>query len=178
MRGGWSNPVTYVPSDLQRRYRTILDEAKAGEARVRDSDGTTILLLPEADVQAFRQISSAASNLARVERVAEAMVTRRPALAEYGDWRWLHVFDADDLREFIREVREAIIVGAREGSTALLDEQLHAWQITGRQADDPLFRTILTGGAVEEDFVEVRRPEAAAPAQGDHVDASAEDGVE
>jgi len=32
------------------------------------------------------------------------------------------VFDADDLLEFTREIREAIIVAAREGSTDLLDE--------------------------------------------------------
>jgi len=33
--------TTYLPTDLQRRYRLILDQAKSGEARVRDLDGTS-----------------------------------------------------------------------------------------------------------------------------------------
>lgn len=150
--------VTYLPTDLQRRYRVVLDEARAGEARLRDSDGMTLLLLPEAQVQTLRRVSAAAANLAGVERLVEGLPDRRPELAEYGEWSWLRVFDAEDLREFIRDVREAIIVGAREGSTVLLDEHLRAWRITAEQADDPLFRSILLSGAAEADFVEVSRP--------------------
>lgn len=170
--------VTYLPSDLQRRYRAILDEAKAGQARVRDLDGTNILLLPETEVQVLRAISAAAANLATVERVLEVMVTRRPELPEYGEWSWLRHFDADDLRDFVREIREAIIIAAREGSSALLDTQLRAWRITAQQADDPLFRAILQGGGHEEHFVEVHRPVAREPAEADYPDAAAEDAAE
>lgn len=137
--------TTYLPTDLQRRYRTILDEAKAGEARVRDADGTSILILPEADVQALRQVNAAAASLAAVEAVVDGAAARRPGLSEYGEWTWLRVFDVDDLREFVRDIRESIIVGAREGSTDPLDEQLRAWRLTAQQAQDPLFRAILLG---------------------------------
>jgi hypothetical protein len=150
--------ATYLPTDLQRHYRSILDEAKVGEARVRDSDGTSILLIPEAQVHALRQVSAAAANLAAVETVAEAMASRCPGLTEYGEWSWLRVFDADDLREFIRDIREAIVVAAREGSSALLEEQLRAWHVTAQQATDPVFRDILRGGASEGNFVEVGGP--------------------
>lgn len=149
---------TYLPSDLPEHYRTILDEAKAGEARVRDTDGTSLLLLPEADVIALRRVSTAAMNLAAVERAVEIRATGRAGAADLGDWGWLHVFDADDLREFVDEIREAIIVGAGERSSDLLDQQLAAWKITAEQADDPVFRSILSSGAAEGDFVEVSRP--------------------
>jgi hypothetical protein len=152
--------VTYLPSDLQRRYRAILDEARAGEARVRDLDGTTILLIPEAEVRVLRRVNGAAANLATIERVAELLATRRPEVHEYGEWSWLRVFDADDLLEFTREMREGIIVAAREGSTDLLDEHLRSWRVTAAQADDQLVRSILRGGASEVDFVEVHRPES------------------
>lgn len=168
--------VTYVPSDLQRQYRAILDEARTGEARVRDSDGTTILLLPETEVEALRRVSAAAANLAAVEGVLEMMPSHRPELPEYGEWSWLRVFDADDLREFARDIREAIIVSAREGSGALLEEQLRAWRVTARQADDSLFRAILRGGPSEADFVEVDRPEGRGAAEGRQPGAVAEDG--
>jgi hypothetical protein len=166
--------VTHLPTDLQRRYRAILDEARAGEARVRDSDGTNILLLPEAKVQVLRQVGAAAANLAAIESLLEVVDTRSPTIAEYGDWSWLRVFDAEDLREFIRDIREAVVVGVREGSTALLDEQLRAWRVTAEQADDPLFRSILAGGASEADFVEVQRPEASAADSGATIEPSAE----
>ena len=71
------------------------------------------------------------------------------------------MFGPDDLREFIRDIREAIVVGVRESSTALLEEQLRAWRVTAEQADDPLFRAILRSGSSEADFVEVRRPKPA-----------------
>lgn len=150
--------TTYLPTDLQRRYRAVLDEAKAGEARVRDLDGTNVLLLPEVAVEALRRVGSAAANLAAVERVLDVRDEHTPNVSEYGDWTWLRVFDGDDLSEFVRDIREAIIVAVREGSTALLDEQLRAWRTTAEQADDPLFRAILRSGASEDDFVEVSRP--------------------
>lgn len=150
--------VTYLPSDLQRRYRAILDEAKAGQARLRDLDGTNILVMPEREVEILRSIGAAAANLAAVERLAEAVRTREPEVTQYGEWSWLRVFEAEDLRDFIRDVREAIIVGVREGSNALLDEQLRAWRVTAEQAEDPLFASILKAGFSEDDYVEVSRP--------------------
>ena len=130
--------TAYRPSDLRERSREILDLAKSGEARVRDSDGTTILMLPESDVLSLRRVSAAAANLAAIERIVDVMDGRRLDAAEFGEWGWLHVFDADDLREFVQDIREAII-GARGDSGALLDEQLKAWRTTASQADDPVF---------------------------------------
>lgn len=152
--------VTHLPTDLQRRYRAILDEARAGQARVRDSDGTNFLVLPEVAVETLRRVNAAAASLASIEALLEGMETRAPAVSEYGDWSWLRVLEPDDLHEFVRDIREAIIVGVREGSTALLEEQLHAWRVTAEQAHDPQFRAVLVGGASEADFVEVRRPKA------------------
>jgi hypothetical protein len=154
--------TTYLPTDLQRRYRLILDEAKSGEARVRDLDGTSVMLLPEAEVQTLRQVNAAAANLAAVERVLEDLALEsddyRPDLLQFGDWTWLRVFDRDDLHEFARDVREAIIIAVRERSTTVLDEQLHAWRVTAQQAEDPVLRAVLQAGPSEDDFVEVHRP--------------------
>jgi hypothetical protein len=91
--------TTYLPTDLQRRYRHVLDQAKAGEARVRDLDGTSVLLLPEAEVELLRRVNAMAANLAAVERVLDHMegaegvkgvahaagAGARPDLLQYGD---------------------------------------------------------------------------------------------
>jgi hypothetical protein len=161
--------TTYLPTDLQRRYRLVLDQAKAGEARVRDLDGTNVLLLPEAEVEVLRRVNAAAANLAAVERVLDRLedgeglergpgASARPDLLQYGDWTWLRVFDPRDLRAFVRDVREAVIVAVRERSTALLDEELRAWRVTAEQAEDPLLRAVLEAGPSEDDFIEVPRP--------------------
>jgi hypothetical protein len=164
--------TTYLPTDLQRRYRLVLDQAKAGEARVRDLDGTSVLLLPETEVELLRRVTATAVNLAAVERVLERVageqdVARRervagasapPDLLQYGDWTWLRVFDHDELRAFAHDVREALIVTVRERSTALLDEELRAWRVTAAEAEDPLLRAVLAAGPAQDDFVEVRRP--------------------
>jgi hypothetical protein len=76
----------------------------------------------------------------------------------HSDMSWLSVFDAADLREFVNDIREALEVAAREGSTTLLDEELHAWRVTAELAGDPSYRSILANGPVEADFVEVDRP--------------------
>ena len=165
--------ATYLPTDLQRCYRLVLDQAKSGQARVRDLDGTSVLLLPEAEVELLRRVTAAAANLAAVDGVLERMEGRegvervavasaQPDLLQYGDWTWLRVFDRDDLRAFARDVREAVIVAVRERSTALLEEELRAWRVTAAQAEDPLLRAVLEAGPLEDDFVEVRRPSRAA----------------
>jgi len=118
------------------------------------------MVAEESEVESLRRVSAVAANLATVERMLEVSADRRPDLHEFGEWSWLRVFDADDLREFVRDVREGIIVAAREGSTVLLDEHLHAWRVTASEAADPLFREILRTGAIEDNFVEVRCPPA------------------
>jgi hypothetical protein len=80
-------------------------------------------------------------------------------LAIFGEWPWLRVFDAEDLQEFIRELREALIVAGREESAALLQGTLHRWRVTAESLDDPLRRSVLLGPHRAEDFVEVTRPE-------------------
>lgn len=149
--------TTYLPTDLQRRYRTVLDAARAGQARVRDQDGTNLLVLPEQRVEALRQLVHAAANLALVERVLENGGTPLDAHL-LGDWTWLRVFDGEDLREFVADLREAIAVGAGEESSEVLDAQLHAWRVSARQLEDPIKGRILLGRPAAEDFVEVSAP--------------------
>jgi hypothetical protein len=151
---------TYLPADLQDRHRALLDEAKSGAIRVRDQDGTSMLLLPEARVRALQEVATAAVNLAKVERVLESQAIDASAPREFGEWAWLEVFDSEDLREFVDDIREAISFGAREESSAQLDQELRAWRITAHRAEDPERRAILLGPFSEDDFIEVSRPEA------------------
>ncbi|MBI2939496.1 MAG: hypothetical protein HYY04_03590 [Chloroflexi bacterium] len=152
--------ATYLPTDLQRRYRQILDEAREDEARVRDHDGTNLLILPEERVRVLRRLSRATASLLVLERALSNSGRRPLELTDYGEWTWLRALDRKDLHEFVHEVRDAVIIGVMEQSSRLLDEQLRAWRTTAQEAEDPLFCAIMRGGLSEEDFVEVSRPEA------------------
>lgn len=146
----------FQASDLNQRGRAVLDAARNGEARVRDKDGLGLVVMPEARVRALRTVAASAANLATLE-VALA-VGRPPRLADYGDWTWLRHLSAEDVASFIVEVRDALIVAAREEQVDALDETLHAWQASAAALADSDSRAILLGGAADEDYVEVGPP--------------------
>jgi hypothetical protein len=52
------------------------------------------------------------------------------ATGDYGEWTWLHAFDDEDLTKFMNEIRDALIVAAREESAELLEETLYRWRTT------------------------------------------------
>jgi len=147
--------VIYQPSDLNRRYRRVLQDARAGAARIRDNDGTALVIVPERRFLALRSIAEAAANLAGLQRVLQA--GRQPTLADFGAWTWLRVFDADDLQTFLTEVQEAVMLAGREESAELLQETLRSWRLTAEQAEDPVRDAILLGKHRPEDFVEAGR---------------------
>jgi hypothetical protein len=151
--------MIYQASDLNQRGRNILDAARSGEARLRDKDGFSLVMVPEARLAALTAVARAAASLAALEHALAAQSSLPLDLASYGDWPWLRVFDAEDLQEFIRELREAVIVAGREEATGLLDETLYRWRVTAEALEDPLRRSVLLGTPGAEDFVEVSRPE-------------------
>ena len=144
--------------DLNQRGWAMLDAARAGEARVRDQDGLSLLVLPEQRVRALTAVVQAAINLAALE-LALASTSHQRSLHEYGEWTWLRSFDDEDLREFVREMRETLIVAGREEAPDKLEETLYSWRATAQALDDPVGRSVLLGEQHPEDFVEVGRPE-------------------
>jgi hypothetical protein len=146
----------YQPSDLNRRYRRVLQDARAGAARIRDNDGTALVIVPERRFQALRSVAEAAANLAGLQRALDQR--RSPTLADFGAWTWLRVLDPDDLRTFLAEVQEAVMLAGREESAGPLEDTLQAWRLTAEQADDPVRDAILLGTHRPEDFVEARHP--------------------
>lgn len=152
--------VIFQASDLNQRGRAVLDAARAGEARVRDKDGLSFIVLPEQRLQALATVVKAAVNLVALEQAMDATPESR-SLRDYGDWTWLRAFDDDDLQEFIAEMRDALLVAGREESPLTVADTLHRWRVTADELADPQRRSILLGrGNVRhEDFIDVARPE-------------------
>lgn len=149
--------TVFQASDLNQRGRLVLDAARAGEARIRDKDGMSLLVIPERRYQALLAVNRAAANLAALQ--CSMTTHRKLSVQDYGDWTWLRSLDEEDRDEFIRELCRAVIVAAHEESSAIIEETLNAWRITAQELDDPDRRAILLGDVHEEDFLEVSRPE-------------------
>ncbi len=152
--------VIFQESDLHLRGRVVLDAARTGEARLRDGDGLSLLVIPEHRFRSAMSIVQATANLMSVEQMLDT-APEQWSVRDYGDWTWLRVFDSEDLTEFVHEMRTALLVAAREGSDKPVAETLERWQLTAQQLADPVRRSILLGvpPLSEEDFVEVARPE-------------------
>jgi hypothetical protein len=150
----------FQPSDLNRSYRAILDLARKDRARVRDTDGLSILVIPEERVSALEEVNDATASFLVLEDVVGHSESHKPTLNEFGPWPWLRFLDPDDLTEFVVELRGSLVLAVREQSSTPLRETLQAWRDTAEALSDPARRAILLGGSGGDDFIEVSRPEA------------------
>jgi hypothetical protein len=101
-----------------------------------------------------------AVNLKMVEQALSVAPTERSP-RDYGEWTWLRVFDDDDLREFVSEMRDALLTAGHNESSIIVDDVIYSWHITADELADPRRRRILLGldNVRAEDFVDVARPE-------------------
>lgn len=67
----------------------------------------------------------------------------------------ISVFDEADIEDFHQEVDEAIVRAASGGDHSGVDKLIHQWQLGARTLADPVAVAILSGAAVDEDWVEV-----------------------
>jgi hypothetical protein len=157
------NDVIYQASDLASSKRVeFLRDARAGGARLRDRDGSSLLFLPEKEVETLKAISYWSKQQLQLTRLLDDEVKLTPSAL--GDLAWLRVFGRRDLVEFRDELHEVLIAAISDGSPAALEECIQAWRVTARQLEDPLRKSVLIGQHDANDFVEV----TASPAQ--HVD--------
>lgn len=148
---------TYTLSDLAGAKRTqLLNDARAGRARVRDKDGQTLVMLPEDRLNVLDQFAHWSQVQQRLASIANQ--NRVMSVAELGDLAWVRVFDRDDLADFAEELHAALITALADEDTSLVSNVVDAWRITGRQLEDPLRRSVLLSPTMTDDFVEAEPP--------------------
>jgi hypothetical protein len=156
--------TVYQSSDLNSKYRQILNEAKAaGFARVRDSDGTSLvitlegkLLEHERELASLTVISNAFADLVRLNMAK--VYGRDLGADEVGSWPWVREFDEEDLQEFMAEIRMAALEGFRSKDSSQILRILKDWQTTAETLSDPMSREVLLGATNESNYSEVKRP--------------------
>ncbi|MPZ88731.1 MAG: hypothetical protein GEU81_11790 [Nitriliruptorales bacterium] len=148
----------YTVSDLDRKRRQVTNTARRGLARIRDTDGTGLVLLPARHYEVLEAVSLWADRLRVVER-ARTKSPHPPAPSDFGDLTWLRHLDEDDLAEFVADLRDAISLAYHDDDLAPLHETVRDWRATADELADPDRREMLLGAFEPEDFVGVSRPE-------------------
>lgn len=153
-----SAEVIYTASDLDRKRREVTDAARRGLARIRDTDGTGLVLLPARHYEVLDAVSRWHDRLDVAERAfAKPREDRVPR--DFGELTWLRHFDDDDLATFIAELRAAVSVAYHDDDLTELDELVRGWRVTAEELADPARRQVLLGDFAAGDFAEVGRPE-------------------
>lgn len=171
--------IVYQASDLTGTKRVdFINEARHGRARLRATDGTSLVMLPESKLdllEALARWGEAHVRLSTLLRRSTGTLTT----AALGELAWLRSFDREDIEEFLDELRDALIAAKADEDTEVLDECLHAWRVTARQLADPLRRSVLLGSRRSDDYVEVGRPELLGEQRADdYVEAGKPDDAE
>ncbi len=150
--------VIYTVSDLSRKRREVADVARRGLARIRDTDGTGLVLLPAQRYEVLEAVSLWADRLGVVERAqTKSRIERTPT--DFGDLTWLRHFDDDDLAEFVSELRQTLSLTYHDNDLTSLVDAVADWMATAEELADPARREVLLGTVDSADFVEAARPE-------------------
>jgi hypothetical protein len=126
-------------------------------ARIRDTDGMGLVLLPAKHYQVLEEVSRWHDRLDVADRALAKPASKRLP-RDFGDLTWLRHFDDDDLATFIAEVRAAVSVAYHDGDLREMDRLVRDWRITAEELADPDRRQAFLGSFDETDFVEVERP--------------------
>ncbi|WP_067488101.1 DUF6247 family protein [Actinomadura hibisca] len=155
------NEAIYLPSDLASSKRTdFIREAREGGARLRDKDGTSLVMLPESRLELLESLEKWSAAYVQVNHALHRSATP-PSLSDLGELGWLRRFDRDDQFEFLQELHDALLAARADCDLSPLRECLHEWQVTARELEDPLRKRVLLEDFRSEDYVEAAEPDDA-----------------
>ena len=145
--------VIYQPTDLAgAKRRAFLDAAKQGRARLRDSDGTSIVALAESELDALDLIATWSGER---DRLVGLLAEKRPlTVLDWGSLAWLGNLSRDDQSEFAAELQDSLILAMSRRDGAPIRDTVHAWQVTAAELADPERRRVLLGNASDRDLVD------------------------
>ena len=97
--------VIFQSSDLANKRTEVLEAARNGQARVRDKDGTSLVMLPESRLRLLETLTKWWQAYMKLEALLHR--SELPRAGELGELAWLCVFDRADFQEFVSELHDA-----------------------------------------------------------------------
>lgn len=151
--------ITYNASDFAGvNRRKILDEAHTPDgAQVRDTDGTALVVLPQAEVDFLHALNDYLVMYLSLERALQVAREQRDVLV-FGSCGWAESLDDEDLASLCEEFAQELARASASKDIEGLRYELSGWMETARAMRNPVSRAILLGEVSEDDFIEVDRP--------------------
>ena len=131
--------VIFQATDLANHRTEFLDAARNGRARLRDKDGTSLVMLPESRLRLLEGLAKWWEAYMKVEGLLRR--NELPKATELGDLAWLRSFDREDLEEFVSELHDVLIAAGADEDTAVLDDFIKAWRVTAPSAISAFIRS-------------------------------------
>lgn len=157
IKWGILSDIIYQASDLASSKRVdFIRDAKRGGARLRDKDGSSLLFLPEVQVNALRSLT----RWSQLHLILSGLLDSGTALTvtNLGELAWLRVFDEADVREFCSELHVALLAALADDQSDVVEDCVAAWRITANEMSDPLRRAVLTASFSSDDYVDPSEP--------------------
>lgn len=121
-----SASTIFTASDLDRRRREVLDAAKRGVVRVRDTDGTSIVMETEQTHEAREVAAQWAIRLHQLDQVA-GMPRERRRPRDFGDVTWARYLSDADLDGMRDMLWDAVLATRAEGNPAIVLSVAEDW---------------------------------------------------
>ena len=148
----------FQASDLAGNRRVeFLDAARGGQARLRDRDDLSLVMLPESTLRLLETLAAWWESYTKLDSLLRRS-GNVPSARELGNLAWLRSFNRDDIEEFLVELHDALVAASADRDPAVLERCIKDWRITARQLEDPLRRSVLLADHVHSDFIEVSEP--------------------
>ena len=139
---------TYQVSDLQRQYRTIVGDARAHGALIRDKDGLSLTLAPTEAIERAHALVGYIPGLIQLEHLVRQPRSARHVSA-FGAFAWAAALDEEDLATFVHEFSDALLIASSGGPLQAVEELLYDWRVTAEMMGDPDLVAELTEDADE-----------------------------
>src|SRR5438309_1968950 len=97
----------YLASDLAQRRREVIDEARSDFAQIRDTDGTSLVMLEQGRFDFLRGMLALVPKWVRLDLALNRPFAERQS-TDFGELAWLESFDQEDQETFRGELLEAI----------------------------------------------------------------------
>ena len=136
--------TVYQPKDLQRGYRRVLDDAKSrGRVVIRDSDGTSMTVMPSSEVTRRGELIEYMQGFLGLTHAHAASPESRH-VSQFGSYAWASTLPESELDQLVQEMAEALTVALGAHSLQPLDALVREWRATAEVWSDPDLATSLT----------------------------------
>jgi hypothetical protein len=121
-----SAPTIFTASDLDRKRREVLDSAKRGVTRVRDTDGSSLIMESAQSHEAREEAVQWAFRLHQLDQVSDIPRDQR-RVRDFGDLTWARHLDEEALTELREALWDAVLATRAEGDPAIVQAVAADW---------------------------------------------------